>query len=221
MIEEFLQALARLKAYRKSQNWREAQKTIDEEFKRLMGAGPQAAAQFTETELLARLIQGEPTLVVRQKAFMLVSLWQEAGDLATAQGRLEEGRAAYLKGLHVMLEILSQGQVSELPEFVPKVESILIALKDTPLTPRTLAMLMRHYEQTGQFGRAEDALFAMLELEPQEPRLIEFGMAFYERISRQPDFSLQNGNLHRAELDAGLAELRQMIGAAQPNQKIG
>jgi hypothetical protein len=221
MIEEFLQALARLKAYRKEQNWRDAEQTLDQEFNQLIGGGPQAAAQLTETELIVRLMQGEPTHVVRQKAFMLVSLLQEAGELATAQGRIAEARAAYLKGLHVLLEVLAQGEVSELPEFVPKTETFVLALQDDPLPTRTSALLMRHYEQTGQFGRAEDALFAMLELEPHEPRLIEFGIAFYERISRQPDSSLQNGNLPRAELDASLSELHQLLKATQPSQKNG
>ena len=207
MIEEFLQALARLKAYRKNQNWREAERTLDEEFKRLLAAGPEAAAQLSETELLARLIQGEPTHVVRQKAFMLVSLLQEAGELATAQGRVEQGRSAYLKGLHVLLEMMSQGEISEMPEFVPKVESFLLALQDAPLPLRTLALLMRHYEQIGEFGKAEDALFAMLEMAPDEPSLIELGLTFYDRIRTRSDSILIAGNLPRPELEASYAEL--------------
>ena len=45
-------------------------------------------AALSETELLAKLIEGEPTQVVHQKTLLLVSLLNEAGDLAAApEGR--------------------------------------------------------------------------------------------------------------------------------------
>jgi len=69
-------------------------------------------------------------------------------------------------------------------------------------------MLMQHYERTGEFAKAEDALFAMLEAEPKNPRLIKFGIAFYRRLELQNDASLETGNLPRAEVEAGLADLR-------------
>ena len=75
---------------------------------------------------------------------------------------------------------------------------------------------MQYYEYLGEFGRAEDALFAMLEQEPANPALIDFGLAFYERLRRQTDASLEAGNLPRAEVEAGLAELGQRKMAGQP-----
>jgi len=68
---------------------------------------------------------------------------------------------------------------------------------------------MQHYERLGKFGKAEDALFALLEAEPNEPRLLEFGITFYQRLKSQSDDSLGAGNLPRAELNAGLAELER------------
>jgi hypothetical protein len=67
---------------------------------------------------------------------------------------------------------------------------------------------MHHYERTGEFAKAEDALFAMLDVEPNNWGIVEFGLAFYERLQRQSDATLVAGNLPRAELEAGLTELR-------------
>ena len=39
---------------------------------------------------------------------------------------------------------------------------------------RTHAMLMQHYERTGEFAKAEDALFAMLDAEPDNNAIVEF-----------------------------------------------
>jgi hypothetical protein len=36
-------------------------------------------------------------------------------------------------------------------------------LRNDPLPLRTLALLMQHYERTGEFAKAEDELFAMLD----------------------------------------------------------
>src|SRR4051794_9447437 len=70
MIEEFLQALSRIKSLKQGERWQEASGTLDEQFQRLIGISAQAALQLSETELLARLLEGEPTHLVRDKTLM-------------------------------------------------------------------------------------------------------------------------------------------------------
>ena len=209
MIEEFMQVLSRIASLRRGQLWREADGVLDTGFQRLVSAGAEAVSRMSETELLAKLIQGEPTQVVHHKALLLTTLLSEAGDLAVAQNRAAEGRACYLKGLNLLLETLARADDWELPDFVPKVEVFLDALQDSPLPLETQARLMQHYERVGAFGKAEDALYAMLEADPNEPRLLDFGIAFYQRLKSQADTSLTAGNLPRSELEAGLAELER------------
>ena len=208
MIEEFIQALARVNALKQDQRWQEAAGAVDEEFQRLIGTGAQAVARLTETELLARLIRGEPTQAVHDKTLMLTALLKEAGDVAATQGRAEESRSCYLKGLHLLLETLARKEVSAVPDFVPRVEMFAAALHGSPLPLETQALLMQHYERSGQFAKAEDALFAMLEAEPGNGGLVDFGVSFYKRLQGQSDASLAAGNLSRPELETGLAELR-------------
>jgi len=214
MIEEFIQVLSRLNSLKRGQLWREASGVLDEEFERLTGAGAVAVAQLTDTELLARLIKGEPTQAVRTKTLMLTALFKEAGDLAFAQDRIEEGRSFYIKGLHLLLDTLAHEEPFECPEFVPRVEAFVAVLQNSVLPLQTQARLMQHYERIGEFARAEDWLFAMIETQPDNPDLVGFGILFYERLQSQSDVSLAAGNLPRAELDAGLAELRHKSAAA-------
>jgi hypothetical protein len=208
MIEEFIQALARVNALKQDQRWQEAAGAVDEEFQRLIGTGAQAVARLTETELLARLIRGEPTQAVHDKTLMLTALLKEAGDVAATQGRAAESHSCYLKGLHLLLETLAREEVSAVPDFVPSVEMFAAALHGSPLPLETQALLMQHYERSGQFAKAEDALFAMLETERGNAGLADFGVSFYERLQGQSDASLAAGNLSRPELETGLAELR-------------
>jgi hypothetical protein len=207
MIEEFFQALSRIKSLKGGQQWQEANWGINQEFQRLMGMDAQAVAQMSETELLARVVRGEPTLAVREKTLIVATLLKEAGDVSTEQGRKDEGRTSYLKGLHILLDMLGRGDVFECPAFVPKVEEFVAALGDSPLPLETQARLMQHYESTGEFAKAEDALFAMLDAEPENAPLLELGVSFYRRLESQSDARLNDGNLPRAEVEAGLADL--------------
>lgn len=208
MIEEFTQALARIRSLKKGQRWNEANEELDGEFQKLIGNGAPAVARLSETDLLARLMQDGPTHLLRDKTLLLATLLAEAGDIATTAGQESEGRECYLKALHLLLEILSRDEVFECPEFVPRVEFLREALRDAALPVRTLAMLMQHYERAGDFAKAEDALFAMLEIEPDNAGILDFGIAFHERLLTHTDTALTAANLPRAEVQEGLGELQ-------------
>lgn len=206
MVEEFIQALLRIRGLKNDQRLEDAFVLTEEEFKRVTGFDSESVLRLSETELLAKLIQSEPLHAVREKMLFLTTLLRETGDILTAQGRIEDGRACYLKGLHLLLDSLMRGEVGELPEFVPKVDDFVAALEELPV--QTNALLMEHYERSGQFGKAEDALFAILGAEPNNSSAVEFGISFYERMQRQSDARLMDGNLPREEVEAGLRELR-------------
>ena len=208
MIEELAEALARIRSLKHGRRWAEAGDELDAEFKKLVGDGAQAVAQLSETELLARVMQGGPTHLVRDKTLMLSTLLTEAGDVAAAEGREDESRECYLKALHLLLDVLARNEAFECPGFVPKVETLVAALQSAPLPVRSAAMLMRHYERAGEFAKAEDALFAMLDAEPDNQAIVEFGITFYERLRSQSDAALNAANLPRAEVEDGLEKLQ-------------
>src|SRR5690349_18947945 len=87
MIEEFTQALARIRALKKGQQIQEVVALMEDEFKRISGLDSEALLRLSETELLAKLIQTEPAHAVREKMFFLTTLLREAGD--TAQGQAD------------------------------------------------------------------------------------------------------------------------------------
>lgn len=70
---------------------------------------------------------------------------------------------------------------------------------------------MQHYERTGEFAKAEDALYALLESDPENPAVVEFGRAFYQRILAKTDRALVEGNLPRSEVEDGLRNLGQRM----------
>ena len=215
MIQEFMQALSRMRALKQDQRWAEAGEELDVEFKKLIGDGAQSVARLSETDLLARLMRDGPTHLIRNKTFMLATLLTEAADVAAAANREAESRESYLKALHLLLDVLSREEVFECPEFVPKVEMLVAALRSSPLPVRTQAMLMQHYERTGEFAKAEDALYAMHEAEPDNRAIVEFGIAFYQRLLAHSDGTLDAAGLPRFEVEDGLKQLRARTLAAR------
>lgn len=206
-IEQFVAMLAKVAGLTKNEQWPEASAVTAGEFQRLTGMDAQEVVRMSETELLAWLIQGEPTHVVESKTFMLATLLKTNGDLVAGQGRLEESRQYYLKGLHLLLDTFGRNEITERPDFVPAVEAFLTGLRDAPLPTNTSVMLTRHYERTGEFAKAEDALFGMVDAGPDQVELLDFGRSFYQRLLGLGDDTLMAGNLPRAEVKAGLAEL--------------
>jgi hypothetical protein len=202
--------ISRLNSLKNGQLWLDAATELDEAFQKLIGTGTDGVATLGETELLARIIAGESTLAVREKTLVLVRMLKEAGDVEAGRGDDEKNRMAYLKGLHLLLHSVATGDLEDWPEFVPTVESLLLCLGDSPLPQATLAMLMQHYEMAGDYARAEDMLFAMAQSGPVDDTVRSFGETFYERLRGLTDDVLVRGRLPRAELDAGLAEWREL-----------
>jgi hypothetical protein len=207
MIEECIQALSQIRALRKNHRWEEARMAVDAQCEKLAAAGARNLAQLSETELLARVALDQPTQTVRARLFLLISLLQEAGEIATAESRFADAREVYLKALNLLLDVSAQDDAGSHPAFVPRAEALVQSLADAPMPVRTQALLMRHYESTGQWAKAEDTLFAILDATKEDPASLEFGAAFYQRILRQNDAVLAAGNLPRAEAEEGLREL--------------
>ena len=210
-IEECAQVLARILRLINARDYAAASVVLDQQFQSLTGTGAEAVSRLSENELLARLMAGEPTAVVRTKCLLLVALLKQAGEVHAAQGRLGESQACWLKALNLLLEVTLRDEELPFPDFVPRVEELALALAGCDLPAHTNGALMQHYERLGEFAKAEDRLFVMLDAEPQNAGLHEWGTAFYERLLRQSDAALGAGNLPRAEVEAGLAELRMAL----------
>ena len=210
MIEEMGRALAQIRALRQSGRVEAAREVVDAECQKLTAMGVAGILALSETELLARVSEGQYSQTVHLRTLAVVAMLGEAGEMASAKDRTEEARAIFLKALDLLLGVLAQDDPAGFPEFVPKVEALVTALQDEPLPAHTLAMLMGHYEGTGQFAKAEDALFAIVEQVGADEKAIGFGRGFYERIPRRSDAALAAGGLPRSEAEDGFDELNQL-----------
>jgi hypothetical protein len=210
MIGEMGRALAQIRALRQGGRSDAAREMIEAECKKLAAMGVTGILSLSDTELVARVSEGELAQSVHLRTLAVVTLLREAAEVANSENRTGEAGQIYLKALHLLLEVLSHEDAETFPEFVPGVEAIVTSMQGKPLPLETLASLMRHYESTGQLSKAEDALFSMVDASGADPTVVGFGRDFYERILRRTDTALESGNLPRVEAQQGFAELERL-----------
>ncbi|MFO1500972.1 MAG: DUF6483 family protein [Verrucomicrobiota bacterium] len=213
IIEQCIQALTRSGELVRRREWPEARCEVDRVARDLTGHSLTELTDRSDSELTALLLTGEPTQVLHQKALLLAAVLRRAAEIEAGEGRPERALIFSTKGLRVALDVCLREGIFEMPEFVPKVEHFVTMIGVENLTLDLRAALLQFYERSGQYAKGEDALFWILELEPRNPAVIQFGIQFYERLSRQSDEALILGDLPRDEVETGLRELRERLEA--------
>jgi hypothetical protein len=209
-IDKFASTLAHVEELKKDAQWDELIKYIGININHLLRISPDEFRKLTETGLVAQLIKNESTTTwVPYKKIFLIALLKELGDYATFRDPPRGGRGWYLKALHLLLDAYPRDEMqNECLKLAPKVEVLLSALEGSALPSRTRMLLIRHYEQKGEFMRAKQECLLVLEKVHNNLKLINFCIAFTERISHENDLTLAASGVKRVELDALMADLK-------------
>jgi hypothetical protein len=201
-------ALIRSAEERKGLQFRVAGEPFDEALQQHFGLDGEAV-RARSAEALIGAIRLESSAfdgrgVVVDRLALLAALVREQADSDAAAGDDDEATLGRLKALQIFLTALVEEGASS--DFASRaIEPLLESLAAYELPREVKDLLWRYAEQVGNFARAEDWLFALLD---DDPDSLERGIDFYERLGHFGDEELARGNLPRAEVAAGLAELR-------------
>jgi tetratricopeptide (TPR) repeat protein len=126
--------------------------------------------------------------------------------------RQQESEAYYrsLKSLHLYLAALAQEPGIMQGEIPEQVEELLHTLAAYEMPATTQKLLFRYYEYSGQYARAEDTLFGLLETPPFDQELYTQGGAFYQRLLHKNAQDLVAGNFSQEEAEEGLSALQRL-----------
>jgi hypothetical protein len=205
-------ALLRSAEQRKGQQYGEAGRTIDQTLRQYFGLDSGAVRGLSAEELVALVRLGHSPLVrseaLAEKLVLLASILAEQADLDAAQNDPEGSADCALKSLQIFLVVLTE-EDPHAERALAALDPLLRQLAAYDLPTPTKEQLWRHFERSGEFARAEDWLFALLD---DAPDVLPEGIAFYDRLAWRTDDELARGNLPRDEVAAGLAELRAREG---------
>ncbi|MCX8108136.1 MAG: DUF6483 family protein, partial [Verrucomicrobiae bacterium] len=157
------------------------------------------------------LTLGDPPAIVQEKFVVLAAVLEQLGIVFLERDQPDVARDCFVKALHLVVGLRLRGSTPQLVEHAPSIDRLMERLRGMAVPERTWASLVILFEREGKFAKAEDVLFRLLETAPNDAWAIELGIEFYKRLSNLSDEALVAGDLPRAEVAAGLAELENRL----------
>ncbi|MFQ5420182.1 MAG: DUF6483 family protein [Anaerolineae bacterium] len=210
LIKELASVIHYALGLRLEQKYDLAHDTMNQSARDVLGLNLDSVVQLGADTVVANL-QLTDGSVWQAKTAVLAWLLYEDGVMYFEEGEEEWGYGRHLTALHFLLTLSAANW--EPDDHIPAVESVRESLDDFILPAATYHQLIAHYERHGQFGDAEDVLYTWLENRETAAQAnthadpVAAGFAFYHRLLQKDDETLQAGNLPRAEIETGLAEL--------------
>ncbi|HEU5227032.1 MAG TPA: DUF6483 family protein [Ktedonobacteraceae bacterium] len=208
LAERFGRQLAIILRLRKFDQNEEALIYIDDLLLKSTGFTSRFLNSLSE-EMLLQILSPLGNLNI-EAALWSAMLLKAEGEIYEAMGQTNESYHRYIKSLSLWLEILRHENITAEPEFAQAITDLIKQLDDYELPQNIKDKLFAYYEHIGNYGKAEDVLFELLEANPSDSWLIERGEAFYDRLLSKGNADLLAGNLSREEAEEGLAQLKQM-----------
>jgi len=201
-IEQVGRMLAAILKLAKGGRGDEALGMFDEAYKPLLGVGTGVVAVLDENQLIDMLTSGSSP-DMRRVALAMELLSAEAGLYAEAGQEVEAAarsrRAIALAGtLAARSERLLDHELAA---------GLVERAGDLALSVSQRLAVARVLEALGRYADAEDALFELIDEQPDNARLVEEAIAFCQRLRPLEPEQLADGGLSLEEVNATLSEL--------------
>jgi hypothetical protein len=207
MAEKIGRSLAIILGLRKYNQHEEALIYIDDTLLRTVGLTSRFINSISDEMLVTTI---SPIGVLNIEACLwIAALLKAEGDIYEEElDKSNESYYHYQKSLYLFLAAVLHEHIPTDADLYKDIEQLLQKLDDYELPSPLKSKLFAYYELSGQYARAEDTLFDLLET-GNNREMVESGRAFYTRLLTKSDTDLQAGNLGREEVDEGLALLEK------------
>ena len=201
MVAEMVQMLLRVASLKHRQEYEQALREVDAALRLVRGTDSAAVQTVDAWVALCRKHESAASGLMVPVADLL----REQGEIFALQGRSAESGHTRRLALGVYLETIRSGDTFITVELLDKVEQLIEETRQLPPSADILFRLVQYFEARGNYARAEDAVFAWLEIGDTQAR--EAGRMFYERLLKLDDATLERGGLPRAEAEQGMKDL--------------
>lgn len=214
MIEQISHVMARILMLKSMEERQEALYLLEEFYGKLMLPPVRLLLRMPDKELWELVsVSGEPDL---DKAVGLAYLLKEEGRAHEGLEHYEESSARFHKSLFLFLSAARLGADVAGIDCRAQIDELRELLRTYRIPGPALRLLVKHYESDGRYAAAEDALFELLESDPDAVREdVLAGEQFYGRLMEKRDEELERGGLPRHEAAQGVSDLRRQYAAAE------
>jgi tetratricopeptide (TPR) repeat protein len=175
---------------------------FDQAYQPLLGISSRVVSTLTDEQLVSLLTSGSsPDL---RRVASVLQVVKAEGDVHDLRGDAHTAAARYRRALSLAawLASHSDGQLDDqlAADLVKRAGGLALSSEQRLALARVL-------EAQGRYADAEDALFEVIEAEPDDLGPIDAGILFYQRLLARDDGDLEAGDLPRDEVKDGIAEL--------------
>jgi len=206
LIEQMIAVLARILFNKEIRNYDQALVEIDNALKAMFGWGTDFTTTLSAGDLLARLetVEGQ----YWEKCLVAAELInEEAQVFALKNGHSPMITDLYYKAFIFYFNAVQNAGDYPVGPYKYKLEQLAALLAQEDL-PEHKSRLCEYYEWCGNYARAEDIFFELLETD--RASIIPHLNAFYQRLLTKSDAQLVKGNLPRHEVQDGILELKAL-----------
>jgi tetratricopeptide (TPR) repeat protein len=215
-IEQVSRMLAHILGLAKGGRGDEALGMFDEAYKPLIGVGSRVVVALDEGQLVDLLTSGSnPDM--RRVALALELLKAEA-DLYAGAGQAGEAVVRYRRAVALAGTLAARSERLLDRELAA---DLLERAGDLQLSVTQRLAVARVLEALGRYADAEDALFELIDEDPDNPEPVEEAIAFCQRLRPLEPEQLVAGGLSPEEVTDTLAELLRRQAVPDPDHEDG
>jgi len=204
MIEQLSRVLVQIVFHKKNGEYELAVIQINTALKSLVGLDPEIIRTLPAEEIIRLLHIGDQ--LEAGKCLVIAKLLKERTEILQLSDPTNQSLSeSYQKSLSLYLEaILSIPDFKE-TEYLQDVNELISLLEGSMLSQSVKFKLFRYYDWSGEYARADNLLFELIEVDYPEIKTI--GILFYRRLQKKSDADLVLGGLPRPEVEEGLREI--------------
>jgi tetratricopeptide (TPR) repeat protein len=217
-IEQVGQMLAHILGLAKGGRGDEALGMFDEAYKPLIGVGSRVVATLDDGQLVDLLTSGSnPDM---RRVAMALELLKAEADLYAGAGQAGEAAVRYRRAVALAGCLAAR---SERLLDRDLAGDLLKRAGELELAPGQRLAVARVLEALGRYADAEDALFELIDEDPDDPEPVDEAIAFCQRLRPLEPEQLAAGGLTPAEVNDTLAELlrRQAVPGREDGDEDG
>lgn len=179
---------------------------IDTSFKRFLGISSGFANSISEADLLEHIkkngkIQGNACVIA-------AALLYEEGKIYRNSKDFNEAYKRFFKGFSLILNIFTLDLDCEIEGYKKTAADLAAAIEGFELFPSEQKKLFTYYNSTGNYSKAEDYLYELLDSKEENSFAKESLKEFYNNLLTKNDEELINGNLPRGEILEALEQFK-------------
>ncbi len=204
MIEQLSRVLVQIVFHKKNGEYEQAVVQINSTLKSLVGLDPEIIKALPAEEIIRLLHIGDQ--LEAGKCLVIGRLLKEQAEISQISDPTDLSISElYEKSLSLYLEAILSIQDFKETGYLQDVTELISVLDGYSLNQSVKFKLFRYYEWSGEYAKADNLLFELIEAD--YPEIKSIGIAFYQRLQRKSDADLVLGGLPRLEVEEGLREI--------------